>query len=336
MQLKLSNRQKIVFRALVEEHIRTAAPIGSNTVTRLIPLKLSSASVRNTLGEIEDMGLLSKPHTSAGRVPTDAGYHFYVDHLMEIPDLAEDEIDAIKSTVKAGGRDFFEMLESMARVLAQLTHQLGIIISPAGGVFRLYRIDAHYIGAGRVALIITMTNGVSRSLVLDIDSEIDRKRLGYVVLLINDRLSGLPLDEIRRSIRDRLEDVLSLRDSFINSLVDSADGIFRYAIGERLHYHGTIELLDQPEFKDYKRLRSVMNLLEYPSDLVSVVSVEAPHDISGVRVSRAIDGVAIICGSYDIGDDSGVASIIGPPRMDYSRTISILSYACKSLSKVFQ
>ncbi len=335
MRIEITNRQEFVLKALVEEHIRTATPVGSSTIARLIPVRLSSATVRNILARLEEISLVRKPHTSAGRVPTDSGYRFYVDNLMEIPALAEGEIDVINSIIERGGRDFFETLESMARVLAKLTHQLGIIVSPVGGDFRLYNIDAHYLGAGRVALIITMTNGVSRSLVLDVDREIDRRRFRHVVSLINERLAGLTLGEIRQTIRDRLEDVLALRDSFIMNLVDLADGIFRYALGERLHYHGTIELLDQPEFKDHERLRSVMNLIEYPSDLVNAVSVLGPGTLSGVRISRAIDGVAIVCGRYDIGDDCGVASIVGPPRMDYSRTISVLSYACKSLSKAF-
>jgi len=335
MKIKLSNRQEIVLRALLEEHIRTAAPVGSGKIAEIIPLKLSSASVRNTLVELEELGLIAKPHTSAGRVPTDGGYKFYVDNLMEVPPISEEEIDAINSIVDRGGRDFFEMLESMARVLAQLTHQLGIVISPAGGEFRLHSIGAHYLGGQRVALIITMMNGVSRSLVLEVASEIDGRKLADVVSMINKRLAGLPLDEIRRTIRQRLEDVLSLRNSFITSIVDSADGIFRYAMGERFHYSGTIELLEQPEFQDYKRLRSIMSLLEDPGDLVSVVSVHGTGIHSGVRISRAIDGVAIVCGEYNISGDSGVASIVGPPRMDYSRAVGILTYVCNRLSKAY-
>jgi heat-inducible transcriptional repressor len=335
MQIELSNRQKLVLKALLDEHIRTAAPVGSGRITEMIPVKLSSASVRNTLAELEEAGLIAKPHTSAGRVPTDSGYRYYVDYLMEISTLSEAEIHAINSIVEKGGRDFFEMLESMARVLAQLTHQLGIIVSPVGGELRLHSIAPHYLGGGRVALIITMINGVSRSVVLDIDREIDRGRLSYVVSIINRRLFGLPLDEIRKTIRERLEDVLSLRDTFITTIVDMADAVFSYGLTGRLHYHGATELLEQPEFQDFSRLRSVMKLIEYPAELVSVVSVQEPNAISGVRISRAIDGVAIVCGRYDIGGDVGVASIIGPPRMDYSRTIGILTCACKSLSKAF-
>jgi len=334
MQIELSNRQKEILRALVEEHICTAEPVGSNTISKSSSVGLSAASVRNTMAELEEMGLLLKPHTSAGRIPSDDGYQCYIEYLMAEPTIGEDERGAINAFL-AGSRDIFETLDGMARVLAQLTHRLGIIVSPFGDSVRLFRINVNLLSATRVMLILTLTSGTIRSMILEMDSEIDGRRLAAVTSLINDRLSGLTLKEIRDTILDRLSDVRALRDTFLTRLVGSAESIFRYGLEERLHYHGTAELLDQPEFHDFAKIRSIINLVEDPTDLVNIISVYGPGMFSGIRISRAIDGVAIICGGYETERGRGIASIVGPPRMDYAKTIGILSYTCKSLSKVF-
>ena len=332
MNENLSSREELILRTLVEEHIRTAEPVSSRTISRMPGIDLSPASVRNTLADLEDIGMILKPHTSAGRIPADGGYCYYIEKLMRRPELREPEREAIDAVISTGGTDLFEMLEGMAKVLSRLSHQLGLIFSPSGERLKLFHIDVHRLSATRVMMILTMTSGLVRSVILDIEHEIDARRLSAVSALANERLSGLPLEEIRDTIRERLADVLALRDVFLMSIVESAENIFRVGLEERIHYFGTSRLLEQPEFQDFDRLRSLIYMLENPSDLMNVVSLREPGEGRRIRISRAVEGFAIVCSPYETGKEHGTMGIIGPPRMDYSRAMAILSYACYSLS----
>ncbi|RKZ30357.1 heat-inducible transcription repressor HrcA [bacterium] len=335
MQERLTNREELILRKLVEVHIKTAEPVGSNTLSKILDVKLSPATIRNILAKLEDKNMLDKPHTSAGRIPTDNGYQYYVDNLMypvELSDLERGEIRRVISKEEVG---VFEVLESMARVLARLTNQLGVVIAPTNENLVLYHIDVIPLGNRKLFLILTTTGGLIRRLTVEFPNQIDTHRLVATCSLINERLGGLTLAEIRNTIRRRLSDVLILRDAFLSRLVDSADSIFRFSPDRGIHYFGTSQLLDQPEFRDLSRMKAVMALLENPVDLANILSIYGPTPGSDIRISRAIEGVAIVCSSYETGRGRGIVGVVGPPRMDYARAVSILSFSCRSLSDVF-
>ena len=335
MEERLTKREEFILRTLIETHIAKAEPVSSRTLSKRPDITLSPASIRNTLADLEEKEMLAKPHTSAGRIPTDLGYQYYADNLMRPVELTDSERGAFSSIVTSADTDMVEVLESMARVLAHLTRQLGVIIAPLGEELCLHHLDVIPIADCKVSLVVTTTSGLVRSVILELPRAIDYRRLAAACSLINERLGGLNLEEIRATIRRRLADIIALRDVFLSYVINSADHIFRFDIEESMHYFGTSQLLEQPEFRNIERLKSLVEMLENPTSLIHILSVAPTASGVNIRISQVMDGIAIVNSSYETTRGIGTVSIMGPPRMDYARAVSILSYTCHSLSGIF-
>jgi len=329
--MHLTPRQSQILKTLVEAFVETARPVGSKAIAERLNFALSPASIRNTMADLEEIGAIEKPHTSAGRIPTKEGYRYYVEHLMSPETLGEDEIAQIDHSLSMRA-DTHELLEGVARTLAKLSRQLGIIVAPHGEDIKLFRTEFIPISANEVSVVVLTTNGMAKSVPLRFNHNIDFRRLHIIFEIINERLSGRPLSEIRATIERRFEDIISMKESFLLRLINSADTIFHFESEDSLHYYGTSQLLDQPEFRSASNISELMSLLENRSTFTRLLEVSQGGTLN-IRIGASVEDISIITCEYETAGNCGIVGIVGPLRMDYARSASILIHARNALSR---
>lgn len=203
----LNAREREILRLVVESFIDTAGPVGSRFLARRYPIGLSPASIRNTMSDLEEMGYLDHPYTSAGRIPTDLGYRTFVDALMEVPKLTPDECRLLERRVRQVSNDPEELWRESTRLLGQLSHLLGVVLTPRLSTGVLERLEVVPLSSTRAMFVLSVRGGLVRTILAELPSELSRRDLELVVALLNERLAGLTLATVRNTCAQRLQDV---------------------------------------------------------------------------------------------------------------------------------
>jgi heat-inducible transcriptional repressor len=262
MTVSLSERERTVLRYVVHDFIETAVPIGSRYVSKRHEdeLGLSAATIRNVMSDLEYLGYINHPHTSAGRVPTDLGYRFYLDTLMHQEVIPESEKLQIKEDLNALNEQE-EIFKQSSKLLSRISHQLCVVTSPylRKGIFE--RLELVQISSSRLMVIISLQMGLVRTLMMEVNSETPREKLDDLSRFLNERLSGLSLDQIRESFADRFRDIQGEETGLLRLFIDSVDKLFSPGMSEKLHIAGTEIIVEQPEFDNPKNFRSVIELI---------------------------------------------------------------------------
>lgn len=331
----LSEREHQILEAVIRTYVETAEPAGSRTVARRFKLGISPATVRNTMSDLEEKGYLYHPHTSAGRVPTDLAYRLYVDSLMGPRTLTEAERSSLRSELALGGDGAAveRLLRRAAQVLGLLTQELGLAVAPRLDEATLERIDLLPVSEARVLLVMSLRAAGVRTVYVDVPATIPPSTLASVAAILNERLAGLALREIRATLPERLRDTLPSDrpgTELLNVFLQSADEWFApVAQADELHLGSASMLADQPEFSSGERLRSLIMLTESRDLLKSAVESRVPGQ--GVRVTiggehgdPALTGFTLVTSEYHVGGLQGVIGVIGPTRMPYERVIALV------------
>jgi heat-inducible transcriptional repressor len=333
----LSDREKQVLFNLVNHYIQNADPVGSRVIANRFAMGLSSATIRNTLQDLEELGLVEQPHTSAGRRPTDEGYRFYVDYLLKPEKLTAREQKLIKEILVKQGRGINEMLGQTARLLGEVTHQLGVSVAPRFESGRLKNIHLISLAEDRIMVVVVLKSGLARSLVLEVQAKIDDSELYAVEAALNEKLAGLTLAEIRDSLSDRLESI-SGHGRLIKLVIDSRDKIWTDNTPAGLHIAGADHLLTMPEFADRERLGQLLKMLEDGKILQEFISSD---DQEGLLITigkeNRFDEImkcSMVTATYRVGNVTGKIGIIGPTRMPYSKLVSVVEYTARSITEV--
>jgi len=346
MERELTPRERIILRYIVQEFIMSANPVGSKYLVRKYNLNLSPATVRNVMSRLESLGYLWHPHASAGRIPTDKGYRFYVDNLLEIKDLTPAEKEAIMRVVQDKD-ELEEILRDISKLIGKISKQLSVASTPQINDAILTKIDIISLSDTRLLVIISIRSGLVRTIVLEVSSEISRDKLDFVRAVLNERLAGLTLKQIRETFAERMRDVEQNYRDIINVFIQSANKLFYdfYDI-DKVHIGGMPEVLEHPEFSNPERLKNIMELVENEDAIIRIFQMLKSQASEQFEPDRVIVSIgeenpedrlkdySLIASEYKIGDVSGVIGLIGPKRMNYSKMISIVNYACKVLSGV--
>lgn len=265
----LTEREQRILRFITERFIETAGPIGSRSLAREHPeIDLSPASVRNAMSDLEARGYLDQPHTSAGRMPTERGYRAFVDELMERPELSAPEKRAVRAVLSQRLSDVDDLLRESSRLLGRLTNLLGVVLSPRLSTSVLERLELVPLAAGRLMFVLSVRGGFVKTLVLEAEAEGDLRRhdLSRIVSILNERLGGLTLAEIRRSFHERTGDLASDTTSdpagVVRLMRDEAALLFSEPAEGRLLRGGTQGLMNQPEFQEADDLRALIEMME--------------------------------------------------------------------------
>ena len=336
---ELNDRERGILRHIVHNYILTAIPVGSRYISKRIEAQLSPATIRNVMADLEDEGFLSHPHTSAGRVPTDLGYRYYVDYLMEVEQLTEAEKRAIQDQLDKTP-DPTELLRETSRLLGKISKQLSVVSSPhfSSGTFE--KIELIPITSSRLLVVISIRSGLVRTIMLEVGLDVRREVLDRVGSLLNERLSGLTLQQIRESFPERVRDVQDEQTGLVRLFIDSVDEMFTDVHDEKVHIAGTQNIIEQPEFGDPKNFRSVIELIENQDMIVHLLEKHEGSDKNFVITigsendeSRAQD-YSVVTATYNIEGITGRVGLIGPKRMNYSKLVPLVDHVAKTIARM--
>jgi heat-inducible transcriptional repressor len=321
---KLNDRERTILRSIVHNYILTADPVGSRALARRYHLTLSPATIRNTMSDMEELGFLAHPHTSAGRVPTSLGYRRYVDDLMLVEELTDDERRVIETHLEGTVPEAAEMSE--------VSKLLAFILAPDISTVTLEKVELVRVAAGRVMVVIVVSGGMVRTIMLEIASPITDTEIALSAQFINGRLSGMKLADIPRQITRRLSGDSRAASALVRLFLDFPDKIFTVDPMSDVHIGGTRQVLEQQEFRDPERVKGIIELIEDRDVIVHLMKERQP----GVTVTigeenspEQLRGFSVITSTYRLGEASGTVGIIGPTRMNYSKLVALVEYTAK-------
>jgi heat-inducible transcriptional repressor len=330
---QLQQREETILNSLVSAHVTTGEPIGSRTISKS-GLGLSPATVRNSMADLEEKGYLAHPHTSAGRVPTDKGYRYYVDQVMAREDLAEADRERIRRCIAAQLREgnIQSMIEQVSKVVAEVSENLGVALTPRfeRGIFE--RMELVHLSESKVLMVLTIRSGLVKTMVTEIDSAIDIAEMDETRRVINERLSGLTIAEIRDSVVERLKSVSGGSPKLLRIICESADSLFNFSSGEDLRYGGAGNFFLKPEFISHQtQLAGLMGLLEAREPMVTILDERMDQEgikitIGNENTSPELQGYSLVTSRYQVGNVSGLVGVIGPTRLPYARIIPLIQY----------
>ncbi|MFZ4620254.1 MAG: heat-inducible transcriptional repressor HrcA [Bacteroidota bacterium] len=338
----LTLRERQVLGIVIQAYVVTAAPVGSRYIAQNFNLGLSDATIRNVMAELESEGYISQPHTSAGRIPTDKGYRYYVDLIMTFQSLDEQEKKRIEQHVGDISIDrkgtSSDVLLSAVKVLGTISRQLSVVLSPTLSNAIFEKLDMVLLSSTRMMVILSIQSLFVKTIVMELDLEVSRQTVDGVVDMLNERLSGLTLAEIRRSITRRLSGC-SCDSGLKNLIVRSAGTLFDESpIFERLYISGTEYIVEQPEFKQPDKVRELITMIEDKFSMAKLVENSGPSrmditiSIGKENCERHAEELTIVSAPYYVGNMVGKLGILGPKRMDYEHAVRVLNYMADSLS----
>lgn len=339
----LNEREQDVLQLIVQQFVETAGPVGSRTLVKRFGMDLSPASVRNTMSDLEDMGYLDHPYTSAGRVPTELGYRTFVDELMEMPELSDDEKQALRLQIQQLiQNDTDELLRESSRLLGRLTNLLGIALSPRLSSGVLERLDIVPLSSTRLMFVLSVRGGLVKTIVLEFEADVKRSTLDRLVSILNERLAGLTLEEIRNTHEERVRDIKD-ETGIVRLILDKSSLLFSESAEARVRYGGTQNILTQPEFQEPDEVRRLMEIIEDEGFIVEWIEdlFDAHPDNIGealVRIgsensSEEVEQYSLVLSPYQLGDTFGTLGVIGPTRMNYARVMALVEKMAEELNR---
>ena len=332
----MTDRELRVLEAVVQCYIETAEPAGSQTIARRFGLGVSPATIRNTMSELEDKGYLFHPHTSAGRIPTDRAYRVYVDEIMRMAPPSSEHQQALRTELAGSRNAVEEIVRRAAQVLGVLTQELGVAVAPALDNLLLERLELVQVGTERLLLVFNLRSGVVRTIFVEVTARLTPSIVQDVGRILNERLAGLTLQEIRSSINERLRDVgrASEGRELLNIFIAEREGIFDLSNEPNAVMLGSAQMLaDQPEFASNSRMRDLLRLTEGRDLLKQALASRRTHGLSitigGENPESRLSGFTLVTSSYEAGQLRGVIGVMGPTRMPYDKIIGLVEHTSR-------
>jgi heat-inducible transcriptional repressor len=336
----LNFREQEILETVIHQFLLTGNPVGSRTISKKRHQELSPASIRNVMADLEDKGYLNHPHTSAGRVPTSKGYRHYVDNLMHIVNLSEKEKGMIRENYSKIIGDVDLILEKTSQVIARVSNQLGLILTPKFEESILEKLDILSVSSDKVLVIISIKDGIVRTILLEVEHHIPADLLTRTVQILNERLSGIRIREIKSSIHQRVKDLINEESGIVRLFIESAEKLFDYTLHTNLKYTGTTNILSNPEFADVDKFSALVELFEEKNIIIHMM--EKRQEEPGLKITigdenqeKPIQECSIITAPYTLGDAEGIVGVIGPMRMAYKRIIPLVDFTAKLITQVF-
>jgi heat-inducible transcriptional repressor len=343
MIIELNERSREVFRHIVEAYVETGEPVGSRTVSRRLGLQLSPATIRNVMADLEDAGLLHAPHTSAGRLPTDAGMRLFVNGLLEIGSLSEEERRSIDGQCAASGRSLNEVMEQASATLSGLTRCAGLVYSPKLES-AIKHIEFVSLGPGRALVVLVSENGMIENRVLELPAGIAPSTLIEASNFMNARLAGYTLDEARSRVQDEIAQQRAQLDQLTSRVVEA--GLATWSDGAKeggyLIVRGRAHLLDDvTALEDLERIRTLLEQLEGRESALRLI--EATSIAQGVQIFIGSEnnlfnlaGCSMIVAPFGNTREQmvGAIGVIGPMRMNYARIVPMVDYTARLIGRL--
>lgn len=332
----LSERERRVLEAVIQSYVETAEPAGSRTISRRFGLGVSPATIRNTMSDLEEKGYLFHPHTSAGRVPTDSAYRLYVDSLMGPATLLPQQAERLAEEIAGGGSAIEAILRRAAQSLSVVTQELGVALGPRLDRTVLQRLELVRASSERLLLVLTLSGGAVRTIFVEVPGQIAESALAEVGLVLNERLSGLTLREIRTSLGSRLRDSgggPGTRE-LLNVFVQEGDLLFDLPVApatEDVVLGQASVLAEQPEFATGESMRRLLALTDTREHLAEVLRRRNAEPGISITIGAEhgdprFENLTVVTAAYRTGALSGVIGVIGPTRMPYEKVVALVRH----------
>ena len=338
--MELTERKKKVLRSVVDLYIRTAEPVGSKAITALPDMKYSSATIRNEMADLTSMGLLEQPHTSAGRIPSAAGYRLYVDELMADYRLSMDETKSINTAIEEKMQRMDKMMEKVARLVSQATDLPAISVTSRSMGAAVKRFDLIFAGAGSIILVVMLTNDEVVNKLIKLPVNVGETELKVLGAVLNATMTGIPAEEFTPELLEKVMTAAGTAAPLVPVIVDFTADTLRRQGGTNMAVAGHSRLLGLPEYQDVGKAQKVMTTLD-PEGLSGLPAIMQNENGTKVlvgpeNVASELKDTSVVMTKFDIGDGlQGMIGVVGPTRMDYAKVTARLSYFAESLSKMF-
>jgi len=337
------SRKRKLLQAVIYQFMRTGKPVGSHVIVDKYNFGLSSATVRNMLVDLEREGFLIQPHTSAGRVPSDKGYRFYVDSLLEIQSLAAADEERIRKEYTARTKELEDLMVSTSRMLSKLSSYTGMVLSPNLDKSLLHRLQLISLTANQILVIVVSQTGFIRHRVVQLARAISPARLSTLCELLNERLKGLPLSEVRTQILHHIEaaqqeqtEVFGLAQELVREAFDLR------STESELYVDGRDKIFSFPDMDDFSEMGDLLKIVEQKNLLTSVLEKAMKKEglsvkIGAENVRPELRHVSLVSNTYKLNDRTvGVLGILGPRRMEYGRMISLVEGVSKIVNQMLE
>lgn len=330
----LDDRKLKILQAIIDDYIHSAEPVGSRTIAKKHELGLSSATIRNEMADLEEMGYLEQPHTSAGRVPSDKGYRLYVDQLMKINELTSIEIEKLKNAMDIKINELSQIIRNASVVMSQFTNYTSMAITPHIKRSVLKAVQVVPIETGKALVIIVTDSNIIRNSLVRIPEKTTPDFLIQLSNLLNEKLKGYTLEMLKNNLLNGEADYLtSLPYDLMKPILGGIEDLIKLIDQPEVYLEGTTNILNFPEFKEVEKAKEFFNILDtkklmsllqsYDQDKKNEIIIQ----IGNENASEGIKDCSLVTASYSIDDQViGTIGIIGPTRMEYSKVVSSLNY----------
>ena len=337
--MELTERKKKVLQTVVDLYIRTAEPVGSKAIAAMPGMNYSSATIRNELADLTTMGLLEQPHTSAGRVPSPAGYRLYVDELMQGYKLSVDETKDLKNAMELKMQEFDKVLDKVARLVSQATDLPAYTVAARQGAATVKRFEILMADAGSFILVVMTSGDVVKNKLIKLPLHVTEADLKLLSALLNATMTGLTVEDFTAELMDRVTQNAGAAAGLVPVILDFTAGVLRGQEDRSVALRGQVRLLHQPEYQDVEKAQEVLSTLdeETISQLPAMMGGEKTQILVGPeQVAQELKDTSVVMTKFDIGEGmQGLIGVVGPTRMDYAKVTARLSYFAENLSKMF-
>lgn len=340
-ELELTERQIKILDAIIRNYLATGEPVGSRTISKYTDLNLSSATIRNEMADLEELGYIVQPHTSAGRIPSDKGYRFYVDHLIKEKDK---EVSEMKEFVIEQTEKMEQVLKQAAKVLANNTNYATLVSAPAFNSNKIRFIQLSVVDDTQLLAVIVMNSNMVKNHIIDLEEPLDNETVFKLNMLLNSSLTGLALNEINLATIAKLKEQAGIHSSIVSNVIDTLAQAFAETEDLQIYTSGTTNILKYPELSSAESVTNLLSAFEEKDELKNLVSesLSGPSDETGIQVYignespvQIMKDCSVVTATYDLGEGvKGTIGIVGPKRMDYENVMDNLKNLRSQLDSI--
>ena len=336
--MELTERKKQILRAIVDSYIRTAEPVGSKTISQLPGMDFSPATIRNEMADLTSMGLLEQPHTSAGRVPSAAGYRLYVDELMQGYRLSMDETKTLNQALEVKMQEVDKMISQVGKLVSKMTNLPAYAVAARSSQRTVKRFDLILAEAGSFILVVMLSDNQVQNKLIRLPLDVSQEDLRLLSAVLNASLTELTADEITPELLAKVTRSAAGAASLVPVIVDYTVELLKKTHSE-VYMTGQAKLLGQPEYHDVEKAQEVLTSLDEDviSNLPATLSSGTTQILVGPEnVAKELKDSSVVITKFDIGDGmQGMIGVVGPTRMDYAKITARLSYFAENLGRMF-
>ena len=342
-ELELTERQIIILEAIIRNYLATGEPVGSRTISKYTDLNLSSATIRNEMSDLEELGYILQPHTSAGRIPSDKGYRFYVDHLIKEKDR---EVSEMKEFVIEQTEKMDKMLKQAAKILANNTNYATLVSAPSFNMNKIKFIQLSAVDNEQILAVIVMNSNMVKNHIIEVSQPLDNETLLKLNILLNTSLNGLALNEINLGTIAKLKEQAGIHSSIVSDILDTLATTLSENEDLQIYTSGTTNILKYPELSDSKNAADLISAFVEKEELQSLVSgaLSDGDNETGIQVYigdesriQTMKDCSVVTATYDLGEGvKGTIGIVGPKRMDYENVMDNLKHLKSQLDGILK